>query len=980
MTENHDTTVSGAAPDTATEDAGRARTKAYKKSLNLPRTSFPMRANLRQNEPATLKRWQRDKLFDQVVAAGDGDREYAFHDGPPYANGDIHTGHLINKVLKDIIVRSRNMVGRRCAYVPGWDCHGLPIEHKVLGEMMQSGKADKLAALDDATRRMAIRRACAAYAAKYKKLQSKQIERLLTFGDYENPYLTMTPDYEAAVLEVFAKLVEQGIVYRDLKPVHWSIANQTALAEAELEYRDREDPSIFVRFEVEDPAALASAFEVAEDRLGTEGVAVGPAFLIWTTTPWTLPANMLIAAHADFEYALVRFGARTVVVARDLLAKVTEIAGKEAEVLGTTKGSALVDLAYRHPFRPRSDYEHQPRIIDADFVTLEDGTGLVHVASGHGQEDFMVSQAVGVPVYSPVRGDGTYDDSVPEWLRGLSVWDANPQIVERLRESGHLFHDAPYPHSYPHDWRSKTPVIFRCTEQWFVAVDKPTRRDGRSLREIALEAADSRIEFVPSWGQNRMRGMLESRPDWCISRQRSWGLPIPAFRLPDGQVLLTPATVRAVASAVAKKGSDAWYTESPETLLEGWDPAADDQAPSGIDTGALELASLELGSLEKMFDIIDVWFESGASWNAVMRARGHQVPVDLYLEGSDQHRGWFQSSLLTAVGATGAPPMTTILTHGFGVDKNGRKMSKSEGNALNVDTLLADYGADVCRWWVSSLAYENDIKVDLSFFDTAGESYRKVRNTLRYLLSNLSDFEVADHAVDLASIPPASIDAYVLAEASKLRDTVLGAYDRFAIRQAHLALFDFCNETLSAFYLDAMKDRLYCDLADSPRRRRAQTAMYRIAELLTTLLAPLLPHTADEAWRALTGEADGSVHLVRVPKLEARANDRWPAVLETREQVSKALEHAKSAGIDNPLDAGIRLGDAHGTLAPFAADLVDIFGVSRVEVLPGTSEVHVEDLRDEPRCERSWRRDPSVRQRGDGGWLSDRDAAAVGVT
>ncbi len=973
------------------ETAAKARKKRYKKSLNLPKTAFAMRANLTQNEPQSQKRWDATGMYQRITGRDSDHRPFVFHDGPPYANGPIHVGHLLNKVLKDLVVRSRNLLGERCVFVPGWDCHGLPIEHKVMSELVDSGKIERLRDLDDDTRRIAIRRACASSADKFKGLQAKQMKRLLTLADYDDPYLTMRPVYEEAVLEVFAQLVEQGIVYRDLKPVHWSIANQTALAEAELEYQDREDPSVYVGFEAADPAALARAF-------GTElnKSVRAPSLLIWTTTPWTLTANMLIAVHAAHTYALARVDGQVMVVAKDLLARVTEQAGVEAEVLAEASGKVLVGLRYNHPFDAWEGRAHQGRVVAADYVTLEDGTGLVHTATGHGQEDYATGLREDVEVYCPVQSDGTYDDTVPEWLRGIDVWTANGLVVDRLQASGHLLHLAPYPHSYPHDWRSKTPVIFRCTEQWFVAVDRPTKRDQRSLRELALDAiaetdllatddrdttesdSDHRVRFTPNWGRNRMRGMLDSRPDWCLSRQRSWGIPIPAFRRPDGTLLLTAASSRAVAAVFGREGSDAWFRHDPAALLAEYDPKADPEAPDDLD----------VTDLEKMNDIFDVWFESGSSWNAVLRQREIGYPADLYLEGSDQHRGWFQLSLLSALGATGRAPFRRILTHGFVVDKDGRKMSKSLGNTLDVEELLSQFGADVCRWWVSSLAFENDIKIDLSFFERAGDSYRKVRNTIRFLLSNLADFDPSQ-AVSLASIPPTSIDAWVLGQADQLRTDVIAAYRGLRFRQAHLALFDFCNETLSADYLDAVKDRLYCDPVDEPRRRQTQTAVRHLAELLCGLLAPILPHTADEAWRALEGltpkDLEASVHVQPLVALDRPgvpfADARWPEVMTYRQAVLKALESAKETGIENPLDAGVEIEDPDGILRPFEADLPDVFGVSRVRWTEGVNEagVVIVDLRGEPRCERSWRRDVTVSLRTDGGWLSDRDARAVGI-
>ncbi|MBM4098810.1 MAG: isoleucine--tRNA ligase [Planctomycetes bacterium] len=934
----------------------------YKSTLNLPKTDFAMKANLAQAEPQTVKRWQDERLYEAVQEARADAPLFAFHDGPPYANGSIHLGHLLNKVLKDIVVRSRLMDGMRVPYVPGWDCHGLPIEHKVVTEMNEKGKLQKVLELPDDQRRMVIRRECQAYAEKFVKLQAGQMQRLLTLADYGNPYLTMKPAFEGAVIEDFADLVEQGLVYRALKPVHWSIANRTALAEAELEYEDRQDLSVYVDFEAADREAVEKAFGCELD--------CTPSFTIWTTTPWTLPANLAIAVHPGYRYAVAEVDGNLAIMASDLLAKVTKLAGSEqVRVVAETDGSKLVGLAYRHPFCDR-----QGRVVAADYVTLEDGTGLVHTAPGHGAEDYRTGLKEGLDTYCPVRDDGTYDDTVPAWLRGKSVWDANKEVVEHLRQSGHLYHDHVFTHSYPHDWRSKTPVIFRATEQWFIGVDRPTRREGRSLRALALDAtgkgsAEGGVDFVPAWGRNRMRGMLESRPDWCISRQRAWGLPIPAFRTADGQVVLTPASVRAVAKRFREKGSDAWFTEGPAELLAHWNPAADPDAPKGVTAG----------DLAKLYDIFDVWFESGSSWNAVLRERGLGYPADLYLEGSDQHRGWFQLSLLPALGATGVPPFKALVTHGFIVDKDGKKMSKSLGNTIEVEELLKQAGAEVCRWWASSVPYEGDIKVDMSFFATAGEGYRKVRNTLRYLLSNLHDFvPAADEAAQVARIDPGSIDGWALGELAGVQAQVLAAYRASDFRAVHVALFDFCNATLSAEWFAATKDRLYCDRADSPRRRATQRAMNAVAEGLIRMLAPVLPHTADEAWRALKGAGARNVVFERHAPLAFTASAGWPAAFAARDAALKALESAKAQGIENPLDAGLVLPDPDGALRPFAADLADLMGVSRVELDPAAKSVAVRDLREEPRCERSRKRDGTVRQRPDGGMLSDRDAAAVG--
>ncbi|MEO1583393.1 MAG: isoleucine--tRNA ligase [Planctomycetota bacterium] len=957
----------------ATEKPAKADKNRYKKTLNLPRTSFPMKANLVQNEPASLKRWQGAGLYAKTRQAAQGRERFIFHDGPPYANGSIHLGHVMNKCLKDFVVRSKGAMGFDVPYVPGWDCHGLPIEHKVMTGLVESGKVGKLLDLPEDQRRIAIRRECQKHAEKFWKLHTGQMQRLLTLADYDDPYLTMQPRYETAVLEVLASLCEQGLVYRALKPVHWSVDNETALAEAELEYQDREDLSVYVDFECADADDVYARFGLDADSRPD----AAPSVMIWTTTPWTLPANVAVAVNQGFEYSLVRVDGSVTVLASGLVEKVTALAeAEDVEVVATTTGDRLLGVRYRSPLREDLPEIDGPTgavwsIVAADYVTLDDGTGLVHTATGHGAEDYQTGLREGIGVYCPVRADGAYDETVPEWLRGMNIWKANEKIAGRLEESGHLFYSHRFMHSYPHDWRSKGPVIFRCTEQWFVGVDRPTDRDGRSLRQMAETSTESGVDFVPGWGRNRMRGMLESRPDWCISRQRSWGLPIPSFVLPDGSSLMTPATVRAVAAVVAEKGSDAWYSLSPADLLAAYDPAADPDAPDGV----------EIGSLAKGQDILDVWFESGSSWNAVMRERsgGSDYPIDLYLEGSDQHRGWFQLSLLPALGMTGQPPFKTVLTHGFMVNKDGRKLSKSSGDS--VDDLFARYGADVIRWWVASLAYENDVKVDRTFFDEAGESYRKVRNTLRFMLSNLDDSDSSEF--DAASVQAASVDAWVLGELDALTDRVTKAYGAYAFKQAHAALYDFCNDTLSAVYLAAVKDRLYCDRADSPRRRRTQMVLRRVTDQLCRLLSPLLPHTADEAWRSLHGidpkDAEACVHLeTLLPATGVARDERWPAMMETRDAALLSMERSKSDGdLENPLDMGIAWpGDAAG-FDPI--DLADLLGVSEVTLDSAASSPAVVDLRDRPRCERSWKRDGTVRERSDGGMLSDRDAEAVGV-
>ncbi|MEM6507266.1 MAG: isoleucine--tRNA ligase, partial [Planctomycetota bacterium] len=865
-------------------------------------------------------------------------------------------------------------------------------------------------------------------AEKFVKLQKGQMQRLLTMADYDDPYLTMLPRYERGVIEVFAGLVEKGLVYRDLKPVHWSIENQTALAEAELEYYDREDTSVFVLFKLEGRPP------VSESAWPSDYTA--PTYLmIWTTTPWTLPANLAVAVHPRAEYGLYEFEYEdeplTVFVATELADKVipmsegTQTAHEAREVI---RGEQLVGATYQHPFCDRVG-----KVVAAEYVTMEDGTGLVHTAPGHGVEDYQTGLREGLDVYCPVLADGTFDDTVPDWLKGKHVFKANEEVVEYLRESGHLFHANKFMHSYPHDWRGKTPVIFRATEQWFVGVDKAfefkpaaSRSDAAgssggavadgadasdprgvasqsrglgTLRDAAMDEAENNIYFLPDWGKNRLRGMLESRPDWCISRQRSWGLPIPAFYPPagvEGEPLLTTASVKAVAEAFGKHGSDSWFVAPVETLLETYDADTDPDAPGWVQSAISNPQS----AITKGRDTFDVWFESGSSWNAVMRSKngwgekqakpqaaGDAFPTDLYLEGSDQHRGWFQHSLLPSVAIHGVSPFKTVLTHGFMVDKHGKKMSKSDGNALKVEGLMKQFGADVARWWVCSLNTDNDIKVDLDFFKLAGEEYRKVRNTLRFLLSNLDGFEPKTDAHDFTDADAGSIDAWAMGEYVKLANEVKSAFANYNYRALSRLLFNFCNDTLSSVYLFAVKDRLYCDAHASARRRRTQSAIYRIASGLIRLLGPICPHTADEAWRALYGvdnKSDLCVHTETFPSLAGCSmipvNSDWAALMTTRDAVMKTIETQRNAlGVDNPLDLGVTAPAPEGVdVSGFdTADLADLCGVSRFAF--GGDAIVVSDLRDQPACERSWKRDGTVKERSDGGMLSDRDAAALGL-
>jgi isoleucyl-tRNA synthetase len=979
----------------------------YKETLNLPQTSFDMKANLLAKEPAIQARWDAQKLYGQIRQARKGCPRFILHDGPPYANGPIHMGTALNKVLKDIVVRIKNMTGFDAPFLPGYDCHGLPIEQKVMDEL--GAQAGSLSAMD-------IRRRCAAVAEKFIKIQSDQFRRLGVMGEFDDPYITMRPSYEAAVLEVFARLVEQGVVYRQLRPVHWSIENRTALAEAELEYHDRTDPSITVALALSESCAAALPHEKDQEVY----------LLVWTTTPWTLPANLAVAVHPEYTYLCVHAdtadGPATVVLAEGRLEVVVAAIRaarpgwlKSYHVKDKFTGAQLVaaKLLYRHPI-----FEDKLcPVVPAEYVTLEDGTGLVHTAPGHGLEDYGTALKHNLEIYCPVGEDGTFDDSVPAWLVGKSVWQANPQIVAHLRQLGTLVAEQTVTHSYPHDWRSKTPTIFRATEQWFVSVDRPMARGGRSLRDLAMEVcrhevSDGGVEFIPSWGRNRMAGMLESRPDWCISRQKAWGPPIPAFYNRAGQLLLTPSSVRAVAAVVAKEGSDAWFQLPPRQLLAGYDPATDRHLR---DAGAFDLDELTKGG-----DILDVWFESGSSWFAVAMGRRlvSDIPVDLYLEGSDQHRGWFQLSLLPALGVTGKPPYRTLLTHGYIVDEQGRtKMSKSLGNVMNVVDQMNKRGADVLRLWLAGQNYPEDVRCGETLIAQAEDTYRKIRNTLRYCMGACHDFDPAHHAVQPAEH---SVDLWMKMQTHLLIRNVREAYERYEFYKAARLMHEFCTVHASSIYMSAVKDRLYCEAPHSPRRRATQTILHEMLLALVKLLAPIIPHTAEEAWEHIPfrpAEEPSSVHLARLPDVDAEtlrlaeelrpvtadlasfSGDTleagpawvWDRLLDLRGVGLVKLEALRNSGTKNPLDAEVVFKVAAdrktvaGMLQTYLKELEDLLGVGYARIETGASlaegevvAVEVLDARDRyPRCARSWKRRPDVGSDKQYPDLSARDAAVM---
>jgi isoleucyl-tRNA synthetase len=937
--------------------------KGYRDTLCLPKTGFSMKANLVQREPQLRKKWAKENIYAKIRKARKGAPLYILHDGPPYANGDIHMGTVINKVLKDLVVKYKTMAGFDAPYVPGWDCHGLPIESKVVAELGE--KVHGRAKLD-------IRKDCYKYASKYIKVQSRQFQELGIFGDFKNPYLTFKPAYEAGILEVFAELVGKGLVYKQLKPIHWSIGCETALAEAELEYKDISSPSIYVNF----PVAKESIGQLVELGLVEQSQAESAkvCFMIWTTTPWTLAANLAIAVHPYLDYKALIYEKDddkfVSVVAEDRVEAVVAAGGLGEGRYNisekSVRGSELEGLRYEHPFVENNPTDKDAfMVILAEYVTIEDGTGLVHTAPGHGLEDYMSGQKYDLAVYSPVMDDGRYDNTVPDWLRGRNVLEVDTVVNNHLKELGLLYHQDEITHSYPHCWRSKGPVIFRATEQWFISVDKelpPTASlqkqgvGGKSLRDLALQSVQN-VKWIPVWGQKRIAGMLESRPDWCISRQRSWGLPLPVFVNSRGQALLTKESVMAVAKHVAKNGSDSWFTDSPREIL-----GEDFELPEGF----------VLDELQKEENIFDVWFESGCSWYSVcVKKAGWPVPVDLYLEGSDQHRGWFQLSLLPGLGATGKAPFKSVLTHGFTVDEKGMKQSKSLGNYVNAQEEVAKYGSDILRLWVSSVNYQEDVKCNDEIIGRTQDAYRKIRNTLRYLLGNTNDFD--PDANSIAYDEMFEIDKWAMQQLQKLIAGVIEAYDNFVFHRVFSLLYNFCTVEMSSIYMDVLKDRMYCDAADSLSRRSAQTAMHRILDSLIRMLAPILAHTAEEAWAAMEFKSldVDSIHTAGMPKVDDSidfrgAEPRWQKLMGLRDEVLRILEglrQEKKIASNQQACVTICCDDEDaGVLNEFGLEqFAALCIVSEVKLVKATGETTVAaEKSGYDKCQRCWNYWPSV--------------------
>lgn len=907
-----------------------------KDTLNLPQTGFPMRGNLVEREPTRIDHWEKLGLYGKIQAKNAGGQSFILHDGPPFTNGDLHLGHALNKTLKDTILRFKWMQGYKAPYIPGWDSHGLPIEHKVSRELQEAGRTDYTP--------LEVRKACAKFADKYRKVQSEQFKRLGVLADWENEYWTIHPEYEATELETFATFVEQELVYRSKKPVYWSIPCATALAEAEIEYRDHKSVSIYVKLALCADARKALALE--------EDVSV----LIWTTTAWTLPANMAVSVNPKIEYSALKTSNQgTIIVATALRDTVIEACGLEdVETINTFLGSAMEKLEARHPFIDRAS-----PILLADYVTTESGTGCVHTAPGHGMDDYITGINNGIEVYCPLDDNGCYvdDGQVPADLVGLSVLEdgkiseANKGVLKIIAQNGSLIAKKTIQHSYPHCWRSKTPVVFRAMDQWFIALDKG------GDRQRALDSLND-VNFIPAWGEKRIRAAVENRPDWCISRQRTWGVPIPAFYDEAGKAFIDADVIRAIAKKVAVGGTNIWFEQTTVEILNGitlpesWPTA--DKLKSGTDT-------------------LDVWIDSGSSHRAVLQKRDNlSWPADLYLEGSDQHRGWFQSSLWTAVIADKAAPYKNLLTHGFIVKEDGTKLSKSDGAARPLPEWIQKYGADVVRLWICSQDYRGDVPVSDKIVSNVANNYRNMRNTLRFQISNLFDFDPATQAVPFDQLN--AIDKWALNELAQLVRKVTEAYEAYEFHRAFKDIIDpFCANVLSATYHDILKDRLYTCAPNDPLRRSSQTAISIIFSVFTRLVAPLIPHTADEAWSYAKNDSDFSdepIALADWPYVDSAWDQPEVAAdisaLRTflSEKLNDGLEELRQKkAIGQSLDAkavitGSSSDPAFARLKKYEADLPELFILSQVTVIEDTAatELSIEVAHaDGVRCPRSWR-------------------------
>ena len=918
--------------------AEKASQDAQKKyPLNLPDTPFPMRGNLPKREPGWVREWDEKKIVYRILDKRRDAKKFILHDGPPYANGAIHIGHAVNKILKDMIVKEKTLEGYQAPYVPGWDCHGMPIEvqiEKLHGKNLPVEKMQSLAR---------------AYAMEQSNLQLADFKRLGVLGLWDNPYRTMRHDTEAAEITALRKIMEKGYVYRGLKPVNWCFDCQSALAEAEVEYMDRKSPMLDVAFALTD-----------EDHQRVEGIFGHTiekpcSVVIWTTTPWTIPANVAVTVNPDFEYAWVEYGDEVLIMASELVGKVAEECGIIfGKVLGTTKGRDMEFMECEHPF---PEYNHRKSLVClGDYVDLETGTGCVHTAPGHGDVDYLTGLKYHLDILCPVDEKGCYTDEAGEAFKGHFVFDSNGLVIKHLAETGHLLGKKSIHHQYAHCWRCKNPIIYRASEQWFCSVD--------GFREDALKAIDNDVQWIPSWGKARIHNMVRDRHDWCISRQRVWGVPIPIFYCEDcGEPLITPDTISHLAAIFEKEGSDAWWAHTAEELL-----------PEGT-----KCAKCGGTHFRKESDIMDVWFDSGSSHRAVLNHfPGLTWPADLYLEGSDQHRGWFQSSLLTSVATTGKAPYRAVLTHGYTLDGEGRKMSKSLGNTVAPQDIIKDYGADIVRLWVSSTDYKGDVRVSKEIIKHVSEVYRKIRNTIRYILGNTSDFDAETMKVPFAEME--ELDQWALMRLQELKKDVEKAYENYDFHVVHHAIHDFCTVDMSSFYLDIIKDRLYASKKDDKKRRSAQTAMYEILSDLIVMLAPILSFTMEEVYQFMKKPAGApeSVLMLEWPKLHEEYLDKakmekWEHFIAIRGEITKVLENARrEKTIGHSLDAKVDLyatGEAYELLKPLEKDLPTLLIVSQAAIHEGTDsgmKTERDDLTvavaaaEGEKCERCWNYDPTV--------------------